>query len=112
MLDFAKTKCPAHFQFIRREDLAIPISDASVDLVFAFSLFSHLKHEETFIYLEHAHRVLRPGGSAKDENTVPLEEVSFAYGKIEKEYIETDHKTGKAKGSVKTHWSVVENKGG
>jgi type VI secretion system secreted protein Hcp len=55
---------------------------------------------------------VRPGGSAKDENTVPLEEVSFAYGKIEKEYIETDHKTGKAKGSVKAHWSVVENKGG
>ena len=57
-------------------------------------------------------RSVRPGGSAQDENSVPLEEVSFSYGKIEEEYVETDHKTGKAKGSIKAHWSVVENKGG
>lgn len=57
-------------------------------------------------------RSVRPGGSAKDANEVPLEEVAFAYGKIEQEYVETDHKSGKAKGSIKAHWSVVENKGG
>ena len=57
-------------------------------------------------------RSVRPGGSSKDENSVPLEEVSFAYGKIEQEYVETDHKTGKPKGSIKAHWTVVENKGG
>jgi type VI secretion system secreted protein Hcp len=57
-------------------------------------------------------RSVRPGGSSKDGNGVPLEEVSFAYGKIEEEYVEFDHNTKKPKGSIKAHWSVVENKGG
>jgi len=53
----------------------------------------------------------RPGGSAHGGETLPLEEVSFNYGKIELTYTETDHATGKAKGDVKSNWSVVENKG-
>jgi type VI secretion system secreted protein Hcp len=54
----------------------------------------------------------RPGGSAQGGETLPLEEVSFNFGKIELTYTETDHKTGKPKGDVKAHWSQVENKGG
>lgn len=55
---------------------------------------------------------VRPGGSAQGGETLPLEEVSFNYGKIEWTYTETDHKTGKPKGDVKAHWVVTENKGG
>ncbi len=55
---------------------------------------------------------VRPGGSAQGSEALPLEEVSFNYGKIEWSYTETDHKTGKPKGDVKANWSVVENKGG
>ncbi|MGC9323797.1 MAG: Hcp family type VI secretion system effector [Desulfomonilia bacterium] len=55
---------------------------------------------------------VRPGGSAEGGETLPLEEVSFNYGKIEWVYTETDHKTGKPKGDVKTHWDLVANKGG
>jgi type VI secretion system secreted protein Hcp len=55
---------------------------------------------------------VRPGGSAQGGETLPLEEVSFNYGKIEWTYTETDHKTGKPKGDVKAHWDLTINKGG
>jgi type VI secretion system secreted protein Hcp len=51
------------------------------------------------------------GGSAQGGETLPLEEVSFNYAKINWIYTETDHKTGKAKGDVETHWDLSANKG-
>lgn len=54
---------------------------------------------------------VRPGGSAHGGESLPLEEVSFNYGKIELTYTATDHKTGKPAGDVKANWSLVENKG-
>ena len=53
-----------------------------------------------------------PGGSAQGGESLPLEEVSFSYGKIEWTYTELDHMTGKAKGDVKAYWDLVANKGG
>lgn len=55
---------------------------------------------------------VRPGGSSQGGESLPLEEVSFNYGKITWTYTETDHQTGKPKGDVATWWSTVENKGG
>jgi type VI secretion system secreted protein Hcp len=55
---------------------------------------------------------VRPGGSAQGSETLPVEEVSFNYGKIEWIYTATDHKTGKAAGDVKAHWDLTANKGG
>ena len=49
------------------------------------------------------------GGSGEDE--IPIENVSFDYGKIEVEYSEQDEK-GQLKGVVKAHWDVKANKGG
>ena len=54
---------------------------------------------------------VRPGGTSQGGEALPLEEVSFNYGKIEWIYVETDHKTGKPAGSVQTHWDLVSNKG-
>ena len=54
----------------------------------------------------------RPGGSSQGGEALPLEEVSFNFGKIEWIYTETDHKTGKPKGDVKTNWDLTANKGG
>ena len=54
----------------------------------------------------------RPGGSAQGGEGLPLEEVSFNYGKIEWTYTETDHKTGKPKGDIKGNWDLTANKGG
>lgn len=54
---------------------------------------------------------VRPGGSAQGGEALPLEEVTFNYGKIEWTYTETDHKSGKAKGDVKANWDLTANKG-
>ena len=55
---------------------------------------------------------VRPGGAAKGGETLPLEAVSFNYGKIEVEYRETDHRDGSMHGAIKAHWDLVRNTGG
>lgn len=42
--------------------LTIPEKDATANMVCFFSVFTHLLHEETFVYLREAKRVLKPGG--------------------------------------------------
>jgi type VI secretion system secreted protein Hcp len=54
---------------------------------------------------------VRPSGASHGGETLPLEEVSFNYGKIDVCYTETDHQTGKPKGDVKAHWDLTTNKG-
>ncbi|MFN2202067.1 MAG: class I SAM-dependent methyltransferase [Caldilineaceae bacterium] len=63
LLDYAKTKSPPHYQFKLHRSLSVPIPDASCDFVCAFSVFTHLLHEESYLYLEDARRALRPGGA-------------------------------------------------
>ena len=58
LLDYAASRAPTHYKFVDHPHLSIPAPDASADMVIAFSLFTHLLHEETFVYLEEAHRVL------------------------------------------------------
>jgi type VI secretion system secreted protein Hcp len=43
---------------------------------------------------------------------LPTESVTFNYGKMTWNYIQTDHKTGEAKGNVEKYWSLIDNKGG
>ena len=55
---------------------------------------------------------VRPGGAAQGGETLPLEEVSFNFGKITLTYSETDHQTGKSKGD-KIQWvDQVKNEAG
>jgi type VI secretion system secreted protein Hcp len=53
-----------------------------------------------------------PGGTAQGGETVPMETVTFNYGKITWTHTESDHKTGKKKGDIEKHWDLVANKGG
>ncbi len=53
-----------------------------------------------------------PMASKNGDTSVPLETLTFAYGKITWTYTETDHKTGKAKGNVSSNWDLSANKGG
>jgi len=62
LLDYAATKTPPHFKFVKHRKLSIPSADSSADFVVAFSLFTHLLHQETYLYLEEAMRVLKPSG--------------------------------------------------
>ncbi len=62
LLDYARSICPGHYRFELNRSLTFPGPDASTDMVGAFSVFTHLLPEETYLYLEDARRVLRPGG--------------------------------------------------
>jgi type VI secretion system Hcp family effector len=43
---------------------------------------------------------------------LPTESVTFNYGKITWNYIQTDHETGEVKGNIQKYWSLILNKGG
>jgi type VI secretion system Hcp family effector len=43
---------------------------------------------------------------------LPTESVTFNYGKMTWNYIQTDHETGEVKGNVEKYWSLIDNKGG
>jgi len=52
-----------------------------------------------------------PIGRCSGEESLPIEDLSLNYGKIEWIYTEMDHKTGKPKGNVRSNWDLVENRG-
>lgn len=65
MLDYARQRAGRpDFRFIHVDRIAIPAPDESADIVAFFSVLTHLLHEESYLYLQEAHRVLRPGGKA------------------------------------------------
>jgi ubiquinone/menaquinone biosynthesis C-methylase UbiE len=59
---YAQSKSDEGYRFVVNRALNIPSSDSSADMVSAFSIFTHLLHAETYLYLEDIKRVLRPGG--------------------------------------------------
>ncbi len=61
LLDYAATKAPS-YEFLCHRELSIPQPDASADMVCAFSLFTHLLHAESYLYLQECVRILKPGG--------------------------------------------------
>ena len=71
----------ADWRFEVVDGLAIPERDAVADFVCFFSVFTHLLHEQSYVYLREAKRVLKPGG------------------KIVFSYLDFD---------VAAHWSVFE----
>lgn len=51
---------------------------------------------------------VRPGGSSQGGDALPLEEVSFKFGKVQLEYIPID-KSGKPQGQVPAGWDLAKN---
>jgi ubiquinone/menaquinone biosynthesis C-methylase UbiE len=62
LLDYAKSKTPVNYKFLLHRALNIPSADNEADFVSAFSLFTHLLHAESYIYLEDIKRALKRGG--------------------------------------------------
>lgn len=62
LLKYAKKKSPANYRFILNHSLGIPLPDAFCDMATAFSVFTHLLHHDSYIYLAELYRVVRPGG--------------------------------------------------
>jgi len=56
-----KRKCPGYEAHVHREP-SIVADDGSVDLLFHWSVFTHIPPEECFLYLEDSFRALKPGG--------------------------------------------------
>ena len=50
------------WRFQLADGLTIPEADQTADMVCFFSVLTHLLHEESFVYLREARRVLKPGG--------------------------------------------------
>jgi ubiquinone/menaquinone biosynthesis C-methylase UbiE len=64
LVDYARRHTPEDYRFSVVENIEIPVDDESVDFACAFSVFTHLLHEESYIYLDEMRRVLKPGGKA------------------------------------------------
>lgn len=50
------------WRFELAQGFRIPEQDAQADVVCFFSVFTHLLHEHSYVYLQEAKRVLKPGG--------------------------------------------------
>ena len=62
LLKHARSVTPASFRYTLVDDIRIPAADSTADFICAFSVFTHLMHEESYRYLMEARRVLKPGG--------------------------------------------------
>lgn len=56
-----KRKCPGYEAHVHRK-ASIVADDSSMDMVFHWSVFTHVPVEECFLYLEDSFRALKPGG--------------------------------------------------
>lgn len=61
LVNYAQTKNPG-FEFFVHPDFSINAPDASQDMIYSWSLFTHLQQEEIFLYAKDCHRALKPGG--------------------------------------------------
>lgn len=63
LLEFARESCSRQdWRFEVVDELRIPAPDRSADMVCFFSVLTHLLHEQSYLYLEEAKRVLKPDG--------------------------------------------------
>lgn len=61
LVDYLKSKCPDYEAIVHR-DLTIAAPDTSLDMVFHWSVFTHLYPEECYLYMQDSYRALKPGG--------------------------------------------------
>jgi len=64
-LDIRLKELPTHacrVSLVHQRSDIFPLADKSADMLCAFSVFTHMEHEDSFRYLRDARRVVRPGG--------------------------------------------------
>ncbi len=61
LVDYVNAKCPGFPAFVNRS-LSIVADDDSLDMIFHWSVFTHLFVEECYIYLQDIFRARKPGG--------------------------------------------------
>jgi SAM-dependent methyltransferase len=60
---WAQEHLPAARFFVSPQRPPLPLEDASVDMAFAISIWSHFAEEPAVAWLEEMHRVVAPGGA-------------------------------------------------
>jgi SAM-dependent methyltransferase len=56
-----RARCPGYDAF-RHRKASIPAPDSSLDMLYHWSVFTHLSLEECYLYLQDTFRALKPGG--------------------------------------------------
>ncbi len=65
LLDYARRKAARpDFRFEKVDAIRLPLDASAADFCVFFSVFTHILPEESYVYLEEAHRILKPGGKA------------------------------------------------
>jgi SAM-dependent methyltransferase len=62
LIKYLRSKCPDYEAVVHRAP-TIDASDNSVDMLFHWSVFTHLYPEECYLYMEDSYRALKPGGT-------------------------------------------------
>jgi SAM-dependent methyltransferase len=63
LIDYARGMAGGgDWRFEIAEGLSVPEKDNAADIISFFSVFTHLLHEESFVYLKEAKRVIKPTG--------------------------------------------------
>ena len=64
LIDHAKSYCRSKdWKLLKVDELNIPIESETADFVCFFSVFTHLLHEQSYLYLKEARRVLKKRGT-------------------------------------------------
>ncbi len=58
----ATPEAPCRVDLLKQIETTFPIADRTVDMICAFSVFTHIEHEDTYRYLKDGLRIIRPGG--------------------------------------------------
>ncbi len=53
---------PCRVSLLKQTSTRFPFEDESIDVICAFSVFTHIEHEDAYLYLKAARRVIRPRG--------------------------------------------------
>ncbi len=60
-IDELKAKCPGYTALVHRQP-TIPVADESLDMLFHWSVFTHVLPEECYLYMSDSFRAMKPGG--------------------------------------------------
>jgi ubiquinone/menaquinone biosynthesis C-methylase UbiE len=62
LLHYAALVCPKEYQFVLNQSLELPVAEGSFDVIYAFSVFTHLLQTEIGLYTVGCMQKLKPSG--------------------------------------------------
>lgn len=62
LVDYAARNCPPEYKFVVNRSLTLPVQSGAFDMIYAYSVFTHLLLTEIALYAKEMRRALRPGG--------------------------------------------------